>query len=136
DKNYKPPASTPGGHPEEPVVVESSVEPSTEPSTMPAATTVDDLPPRPSSSTSSSTSAGPGVPSSRTHPFTAHQLSRTLASLNNWMSAATSKLSTLSATIETHSTPSTTQIPQSIKDTLKKAPGQSEEDYEDSGRLG
>ncbi|XP_070017978.1 uncharacterized protein [Nicotiana sylvestris] len=108
------------GQSEEPVAVESSVEPSTEPSTMLAATTIDDLPPGPSSSTGPSTSAGPGVPSSRTHPFTAHQVSRTLASLNNWMSAATSKLSTLSAIVEAHSAPYTAQIPQSIEDTLKK----------------
>nr|XP_016495469.1 PREDICTED: splicing factor, proline- and glutamine-rich-like [Nicotiana tabacum] len=86
---------------EEPVAVESSIEPSTEPSTMPVATTVDDLPPGPSSSIGPSTLAGSGVPSSRTHPFTAHQLSRTLA-------------------IEAHSAPSTAQIPQSIEDTLKK----------------
>nr|XP_009788244.1 PREDICTED: uncharacterized protein LOC104236079 [Nicotiana sylvestris] len=100
-KNYKPLVSTPAGQFEEPVAVESSIEPSTKPSTMPAATTIDDLPPGPSASTGHSTSADPGVPSSRTHPFTTHQLSRKLA-------------------IEAHSAPSSAQIPQSIEDILKK----------------
>ncbi|XP_019223572.1 PREDICTED: neural Wiskott-Aldrich syndrome protein-like [Nicotiana attenuata] len=116
DKTYKPPAptsaSTLTGQSEEPVVTEAPTKPTPDPPPGPSTST--DLPPGPS------TPAGPGIPSSRKHPITAHQLSQALYSMNNWMSAATSKFSTLSSTIEAQSAPQIAQIPQSIEDTLKK----------------
>ncbi|XP_019261719.1 PREDICTED: lysine-rich arabinogalactan protein 17-like [Nicotiana attenuata] len=112
DKNYKPPPSAPTGQSEEPVVVEPSIEPSTEPISTEPASTVADMPPGPSSTAGPSTSASPGIPSSRAHPITAHQLSQTLHSLNNWMSLASSKLPTLSSSIAAQSAPQPAQIPQ------------------------
>nr|XP_016443779.1 PREDICTED: serine/threonine-protein kinase PkaA-like [Nicotiana tabacum] len=55
DKNYKPPVSAPTDQSEEPVAVEPSTKP---------ASTVDDMPPGPSTTAGPSTSAGPGIPSS------------------------------------------------------------------------
>ncbi|XP_075075744.1 uncharacterized protein LOC142162809 [Nicotiana tabacum] len=111
DKNYKPPASAPTGQSEEPVAVKPSTEPTS---------TVADMPSGPSTTTGPSTSAGPEIPSSRAHPITAHQLSQTLLSLNNWMSVASSKLSTFTYTIAAQSAPQPAQLPQSIEDTLNK----------------
>nr|XP_016493968.1 PREDICTED: uncharacterized protein LOC107813241 [Nicotiana tabacum] len=69
--------STAPGQSEEPAIIEQPSEPSTIPATDEA------LPPCPSSATGPSIAADPVVPSSKTHRFTANQLTHSLASLNN-----------------------------------------------------
>nr|XP_016460565.1 PREDICTED: mucin-7-like [Nicotiana tabacum] len=84
DKNYKAPASTPTGQSEKPVVVEVPAEPTSISADMPPGpSTSSSIPPTPS------TSAGPEIPSTRT---------------------ASSKLSTLTTTVEAQPVPQPSQV--------------------------
>ncbi|XP_019241213.1 PREDICTED: RNA polymerase II degradation factor 1-like [Nicotiana attenuata] len=104
-KDPKGKAPTSAGQSEEPVVVVT-------PSQPPSAT--------PDTTRGPSTSTVPDIPSSSAYPLIAHHLNQTLASINNLMQAATSKLSVLSTSVEAQSVPPQPQLPQSVEDTLKE----------------
>ncbi|XP_075089086.1 uncharacterized protein LOC142170718 [Nicotiana tabacum] len=104
-KNFKATVTSPTGQSEEPLMVVTPADPASTSTAIPLGP---------------STSADPEIPSSRAHPITAHRLSQTLLSINNWMQTTSSKLSTLTTTVEAQSAPPPSQVPQSIEDALKK----------------
>ncbi|XP_070031571.1 probable GPI-anchored adhesin-like protein PGA18 [Nicotiana tomentosiformis] len=113
---FKGKATTSAGQSEEPGVVAtgSVAEPSTAVSTSTGAAAM----PPPSSGPSLSVPLS--VPTYSTYPQTSLRVSQTLSSLNNWMQAATTKLTAISSAVATQSSaPSELQIPPSVEDSLK-----------------
>lgn len=111
-KGKKTPASTSSapGQSEEPVATEQPSDPTPD----------ETLPPGPSSTAGPSVASDSVIHSSKTHRFTANQLAHSIASLNNRMSVATSKLSSLTTVVQAQGAPATVEIPSAIEDVLKK----------------
>nr|XP_009616590.1 platelet glycoprotein Ib alpha chain-like [Nicotiana tomentosiformis] len=131
---FKGKITTTVGQSDKPSVVGSkaTAEPSTTPMPSTAAEPSTGTSTMPPSSYSRPSTTVP-VPASSTYPLTTLRVSQTLASLNNWIQTATSKLSDISSTVVTQSsTLAEPQMLQMLTNPMVPQPGDDEIQLEET----